>query len=91
MALGDHGPILSDYHPNCWTGIRSADGRKHYRDARIFLERELSVSPGECVTVRMHPLNPDAWANLGVGDSIDVCEGSRVIGTAQVIEPLRAG
>ena len=42
--------------------------------------------PVDATTVRIQPAFPDLWTDVGVGTISEVCEGSRVVGEATVIE-----
>jgi hypothetical protein len=83
---GRRRPISSGYHPNCWIGRTTADGEREYNDAVIYLESADEISPGEDAVVRIQPVFPDYWTEVDVGSEIEVCEGSRVVGLADVVD-----
>jgi hypothetical protein len=85
-AGGRRRPIASGYRCNYWLGGLTATGERAYNDAVVYLEESESLQPGEAKTVRIQPAFPDLWSDVDVGSAIDVCEGSRVVGNATVIE-----
>lgn len=85
-AGGRRRPISSGYRCNCWFGELTEAGERSYHDAVIYLEAEENLRPGSSSLVRLHPAFPDSWTGLTVGSVIDVCEGSRVVGEATVVE-----
>jgi hypothetical protein len=87
-AGGRRRPIASGYRCNCWHGALTETGKRAYSDAVVYLEHEESLEPGEGTTVRLQPAFPDLWRDVDAGTAIDVCEGSRVVGEATVIELL---
>jgi hypothetical protein len=85
-ANGRQRPISSGYRCNCWIGARTDDGTPTYNDAVIYLESRESLEPGASGTVRIQPAFPDQWSQVDVGSLIEVCEGSRAVGSAKVLE-----
>lgn len=86
-ALGGRSrPIVSGYRPNCWLGGFTVDGEREYRDAVVYLESVGALEPGSSALVRLQPALPDLWTGVTTGSVIEVCEGSRVVGEATVIE-----
>jgi hypothetical protein len=83
---GRRRPISSGYRCNCWFGGLTPTGERSYHDAVIHLETTESLEPGSSSLVRLQPAFPDSWSGLTVGSVIDVCEGSRVVGEATVVE-----
>lgn len=85
-AGGRSRPISSGYRCNCWLGGLTEEGDRTYNDALIYLESAEELQPGSSAIVRLQPAFPDLWTDVATGDVIDVCEGSRVVGKATVIE-----
>jgi hypothetical protein len=83
---GRRRPISSGYRCNCWIGHHTDDGDRSYNDAVIYLDSADQLHPGEQGVVAIQPAFPDLWNEIGVGSRIEVCEGSRVVGEATVIE-----
>lgn len=54
--------------------------------ARMWVESKPELRAGDRATVRLLPLSPDLWRQLGPGDVITMHEGRPVAGTAVVIE-----
>ena len=79
-------PIASGYCCNCWLGGQTETGERSYNDAVIHLEATEALEPGSSATVRLQPAFPDLWHEIEPGFVIDVCEGSRVVGQATVLE-----
>ncbi|MEQ1702903.1 MAG: hypothetical protein ABMA25_22580 [Ilumatobacteraceae bacterium] len=71
---------------NCWIGNLDEDGRPAHNSAALLLSDRNRVEPGEVVAARLRPARREFWSAVAVGDSIDVCEGSKVIGVAEVVE-----
>ena len=83
---GRRRPISSGYRSNCWLGRTTANGEREYNDAVVYLESAAELHPGEDAVVRIQPVFPDYWTEVGVGSGIEVCEGSRVVGLAVVLD-----
>jgi hypothetical protein len=79
-----HGVFL-DYRPNWNTGTRTESGENELNGAPITVEGATSILPGGTGLVRLHPLRPEAWANVRPGTEIAMQEGSRVVGRAIVL------
>lgn len=79
-------PISSGYRCNCWLGGLTEGGDRTYNDAVIYLESAEELRPGSSAIARLQPAFPDLWTDVAIGDVIDVCEGSRIVGQATVIE-----
>lgn len=84
---GRRRPVVSGYRPNFWIGHLSR-GKRVYNDGMILLEGIEQLEPGSSAIARIQPALPDLWSHMMVGTTIDVCEGSRVVGTARVIEVM---
>ncbi|MGQ0744346.1 MAG: hypothetical protein ACT4OS_08450 [Acidimicrobiales bacterium] len=82
-------PIASGYRPNCWLGGFTADGERAYYDAVVYLESADALEPGLSALIRLQPAFPDLWNDVTRGSVIDVCEGSRIVGEATVVELFR--
>ena len=85
-AGGRSRPISSGYRCNCWLGGLTEAGERAYNDAVVYLESVETLEPGSSAFVRLQPAFPDLWTDVTVGLVIDLCEGSRVLGEATVIE-----
>lgn len=83
---GRRKPIFSGFRCNCWIGALTENGERSYNDAAIYFERPALLTPGASTTVRIRPLRDESWAHVTTGSTIDLCEGPRRIGTAQVTE-----
>jgi hypothetical protein len=85
-AGGRSRPISSGYRCNCWLGGFTETGERSYNDAVIYLESVEVLEPGSSAVVRLQRAFPDLWTDVTTGSLIGVCEGSRVVGKASVIE-----
>lgn len=83
---GRHRQISSGYRCTCWLGGVTETGERSYNDAVIYLESAEVLEPGSSAVVRLQPAFPDLWTDVTTGTVIYVCEGSRVVGEATVIE-----
>lgn len=82
---GRSGPIASGYRSH-WTFPTNVDQDGH--DAPLTLEAgpDLWLEPGQETMIRLHPLVPYVWPVLTPGLSLKMCEGSRVVGYAEIVE-----
>ena len=83
---GRSGPFVSGYRPQWDLGHRSEDGRIAFCDAEVWLDGQLKLDPGGTAVVRLHPLSPELWHDLGEGSALGLYEGSRKLGEAGVLE-----
>jgi len=67
-------------------GIGRSEPGTGVNDAPITIEERDSIHPGEEAVVRLHPLHPGCWAEVSVGTTLAMQEGSRLVGLAEVIE-----
>jgi hypothetical protein len=81
-------PILHGYRA-CWDIGATHDGARTFNDAPVTIEDAPSISPGTEGTVRLHPLVPELWTHVRVGQAITMHEGSRVVGRGVVLEIIR--
>lgn len=71
-------------------GNRTADGRQDLNVARLWVEFEPQLGPGETADVRLAPLQPEQWQHLKPGDVITMHEAQPAAGIAEIIEVSRA-
>lgn len=64
--------------------VPQADGSETYTDGPIDTADGVDLPPGTIGDIRIYPLCPETWANVAVGDRINMYEGMRVIGEATV-------
>ncbi len=83
---GRRGHIYSGYRSTWWLGDRTADRSTHYHDAPLTVEDGDRLDLGEVAVVRMYPTHPEYWADVREGQSIEMREGSRVVGRATVLD-----
>jgi len=88
-AEGRKTPILSAYRA-CWDIGATYEGARTFNDAPITIEDAPSIAPGATGTVRLHPLAPEFWTHVRVGQAITMHEGSRVVGHGVVLEIIRS-
>ncbi len=69
-------------------GHRTADGQQDLNIARLWVEFELQLGPGETADVRLAPLQPEQWQHLKPGDVITMHEAQPAAGIAEIIEVL---
>ncbi|WP_331726093.1 hypothetical protein [Streptomyces sp. NBC_01012] len=67
---------------------RTADGRQDLNIARVWVEFEPQLGPGETADVRLAPLQPEQWRHLKPGDVITMHEAQPAAGIAEIIEVL---
>jgi hypothetical protein len=79
---GRQGAIASGYRANCWIGNVSANGVRSYNDGHFYLETLTSLEPGSTGVARLVPAIMSSWVDVEVGQTIDVREGLRIVGTA---------
>ena len=77
--------ISTDYRPDWNIGNRTESGEMEINGAPVTLEDASMIDPGETGVVRLHPLLPEIWQQVVVGQRIDMHEGARVIGHAVVL------
>jgi hypothetical protein len=78
-------PISSGYRA-CWDIGATYEGAKTFNDAPITIEYASQIAPGDDGTVRLHPLTPELWKHVRVGQAIAMHEGQRVVGRGTVLE-----
>ncbi len=81
-------PVLSGYRA-CWDIGATYEGARTFNDAPITIEDAPTIAPGATGTVRLHPLAPEFWTDVRVGQAITMHEGSRVVGHGVVLEIVR--
>ncbi|WP_346775740.1 hypothetical protein [Streptomyces sp. ADI92-24] len=69
-------------------GHRTADGQQDLNIARLWVEFEPQLGPGETADVRLAPLQPEQWQHLKHGDVITMHEAQPAAGLAEIIEVL---
>ncbi|WP_346347487.1 hypothetical protein [Streptomyces sp. YIM 121038] len=69
-------------------GHRTADGQQDLNIARLWVEFEPQLGPGETADVRLAPLQPEQWQHLKPGDVITMHEARPAAGIAEIIEVL---
>ncbi|WP_342746394.1 hypothetical protein [Streptomyces monashensis] len=69
-------------------GHRTADGQQDLNIARLWVEFEPQLGPGETADVRLAPLQPEQWQHLKPGDVITMHEAQPAAGIAEIIEVL---
>ncbi|MEV6551496.1 hypothetical protein AB0M57_22670 [Streptomyces sp. NPDC051597] len=72
-------------------GNRTTDGKPALSIARLWVEFEPQLGPGETADVRLAPLQPEQWRHLKPGDVILMYEAQPVAGIAEIIEVLPPG
>ncbi|MGW8327454.1 hypothetical protein ACWGLE_06055 [Streptomyces sp. NPDC055897] len=70
-------------------GQRTADGQQDLNIARLWVEFEPQLGPGETADVRLAPLQPEQWQHLKPGDVITMHEAQPAAGIAEIIEVLQ--
>lgn len=55
-------------------------------DARVMLETQSSLKPGEECAARLDPLSPELWADVQAGQAFTLQQGRRVLGAGVVLE-----
>jgi hypothetical protein len=88
---GRRGPIASGYRPQWDLGDRTEDGAILFSDAEVWLEDELTLSPGGTAVVRLHPFFPEHWRGIREGSLLGLYEGNRRLGEARVLEVIAPG
>jgi len=86
---GRKGLILSDYRPNWDIGNETLD-EATVNGARVELEGQTELSPGDECVARLIPLVPDLWGRVRVGMSFPAVEGAKIVGHARVIDVITA-
>ena len=81
---GRRHPVFSGYRASFWLG-RSEGGRRAYNDAGVYLTESEELAPGQTGDASLVPLRPEYWRHLRCGDTIEMSEGSRVVGIATVL------
>ncbi|WP_420713125.1 MULTISPECIES: hypothetical protein [unclassified Streptomyces] len=69
-------------------GHSTAGGERELSIARLWVEYESELGPGETADVRLAPLRPGQWQHLEPGDVIFMHEARSVAGVAEIIEVL---
>jgi hypothetical protein len=83
---GGRSTPLGNGYRACWDIGAVFEGRPTLNDAPILFEEGEWLALGDEVTVRLHPLVWDFWADVKPGQIISAYEGSRRIGLATVLE-----
>ncbi len=78
--------MFHGYRAAFWLGRYTSDGQKHYHDAPLRLEGTSEIPPGGGGIAVLRPVCPEFWRSVAVGDRLEMCEGSRVVGVAVVLE-----
>ncbi|WP_089008236.1 hypothetical protein [Micromonospora viridifaciens] len=83
-----HMPLRGDgrLRPLWDIGDVTAVGNPDLHVARIWVEYEPDLNPGERGAVRLAPLSPERWRRLTAGDVITMHEQMPVAGTATITE-----
>jgi hypothetical protein len=80
-----------------WSGYRAhwqlfhPDGQITGNDGPILIRdipNDRPLMPGETGRVLIYPIAPQFWQDIGVGASLEMREGARIIGRATVTKPL---
>lgn len=75
--------ISSDYRPTfLW------EESPEHHSGRIIVDDESEILPGENGYVRIEPLVSSLWENVRVGTIIRIHEGSKFVGTVEILEIL---
>lgn len=82
---GRKGLILSDYRPDWDIGNETLDGPT-VNGARVALDGQRQLLPGEECVAQLIPLVPDLWGRIRVGMSFPAHEGAKIVGYARVLE-----
>lgn len=82
-AIPGHGRFRADWVLPPGTGDDSP-----LHAAEVWIEFMPELPPGGHTSIRLAPVNPEAWPQLSPGDVITMREGSALTGTATVIEVL---
>ncbi|WP_321184048.1 hypothetical protein [Embleya scabrispora] len=69
-------------------GGRTTDGERALCVARLWVEFQPRLGPGETATVRLAPLRPQQWQHLEPGDVALMHQAQPVAGIAEIIEIL---
>ena len=76
---GRLGPIFAGYRPDWNIGNLDDNGRPTINGAPLLIEGADEVPPGGEAVVRLHPLAPEFWTGVTVGQRIEMQEGPRVV------------
>ena len=82
---GRNGPIFTGYRSH-WSFPRDVHAERH--DAPLTLEDGDALELGEEAMARLHPLFPELWPPVTPGLRLNMLEGARVVGTAEVVEAV---
>lgn len=85
---GRTGAIFPGYRAGWW--LPQPDGRHTDADGAVYPLAADEIAPGMAGAVRIYPLLPVIWRDLGPGAEIEMREGPRVVGVATVVESLSA-
>jgi len=84
---GRHTPIFTGYRSH-WAFPPEIHNERH--DAPLLIEDSDALGLGEEAIVRLHPLAPQLWPTLHEGDQLEMLEGARLFGVANVVETVAA-
>lgn len=87
---GRHKPIASGFRSSWDIGQRTPEGEPTLNDAPLVLEDRESLAPGEQATIRLYPIFEEYWSEVRLGQTVALCEGRRVIGTAIITDWVEA-
>lgn len=76
-------PIYSGYRPT-WM----CDSKPDQNSGMVYWSGGNAVKPGETQEGFLQPLASEYWEKVGLNDTLKCMEGSRVVGTAVVLEIL---
>lgn len=76
--------ISSGYRANCWIGKVSEKGERLYNDAHFYFDTVTNLEPGSATVACLRPAVISSWIEIEIGQTIDVCEGVRIVGKAVV-------
>ena len=82
---GRQTPIASGYRSR-WAFPPEVHTENH--DAPLTIESgpDQWLDPGEETLVRIHPLAPELWPPIAPGLRLEMVEGARLVGVAEVVE-----
>jgi len=85
---GRTAPVFDGYHGAFWWGELDHSGLRCTYIARLDLEGTACAAPGEVAYAALQPGSPEYWRQVAVGSRLDMCEGARTVGIADVLEIL---
>lgn len=81
--------MFSSYHPAAWFG-HHRNGQRHYHSTTLAWDDTDSVARGSSALATLSPWFPEWWTSVKAGTAIELCEGSMVVATAEVIAVERS-